>query len=359
MADQLVLIGTYTASGKSKGIYSFALDDATGKMTPIGLAAEVRNPSFLAIHPSRRFVYAVNEVADAGGQRSGAVTAFSLQAATGKLELINSVPTKGAGPCHLTVDRTGKYLVVVNYGGGSTAFFPIRSDGGLEEATAFYQHEGKSVNPRRQERPHAHSVNISANNRFAIVADLGLDQLLVYRLDASKGTFTPHNPPYLSMTPGAGPRHFAFHPKRPFAYAINELASTITALRWDEGKGVLQKIAEVSTLPAGYKGDTTTAEVVVHPSGRFVYGSNRGHDSIAVFRVNEKDGSLTLIEHTSTQGRTPRNFAIDLTGRWLIAANQSSDNLVVFSIDSATGKLTPTGQVLEAGSPVCVRFVRR
>jgi 6-phosphogluconolactonase len=255
------------------------------------------------------------------------------------------------------VDKTGRNVLVANYGSGSVACLPVKEDGRLAEASAFIQHTGSSVNPQRQQGPHAHSVNMSPDNRFAMVADLGLDEVLVYRFDPVKGSLAANDPPFAKVKPGSGPRHFAFHPGGKFAYVINELASTVTALAYDARRGILSEVQTVSTLPPGFTGTSTTAEVQVHPSGKFLYGSNRGHDSIAVFGIDARKGTLTPIEHVPTQGKTPRNFGIDPTGSYLLAANQSSDNVVVFRIDPQTGRLTPTGQVLEVGIPVCVKFV--
>jgi 6-phosphogluconolactonase len=321
------------------------------------LAAETVNPSFLAIHPNRRFLYAVGEVMEFQGQKSGAVSAFSIDPATGKLTFLNKMSSRGMGPCHVSVDKTGKCVLVANYGSGSVAALPLKPDGSLSEATAFVQHTGSSVNPERQKGPHAHSINLSPDNRFAIAADLGLDQLLVYRFDPEAGSLTPNDPPFAKVNPGAGPRHFAFHPNGQFGYVINEMQSTVTALAYDAANGAFQELQTISTLPEDFKEENSTAEVQVHPNGRFLYGSNRGHNSIAVFAIDAAKGTLTPVERVSTQGRTPRNFGIDPTGSWLLAANQSTDNVAVFRIDPDTGRLTPTGQVLDVPSPVCVKFL--
>ncbi len=350
----LVYFGTYTGGkSSSKGIYVARFDARTGTLGDPELAAEVANPSFLAIHPNRRFLYAVGE---SGGPQGGAVSAFAIERPSGLLKSINQVSSRGRGPCHLTVDATGRYVLVVNYSSGSTAVIALGEDGSLGESTAFVQHAGSSVNPKRQEGPHAHSVNLSPDNRFAVVADLGLDQVLVYRFDATRGSLEPNDPPFVRVAPGSGPRHFAFHPSGRFAYVINELASTITAFRWDGARGTLSEIQTVSTLPQDFSGENYTAEVVVHPNGRFLYGSNRGHDSIAAFAI-DGEGKLSLIGLTSTEGSFPRNFALDPTGRWLFAANQRSDTVVLFRVDPKSGKLGSAGRTLRIGSPVCVRFV--
>lgn len=267
------------------------------------------------------------------------------------------MPSRGAGPCHLTVDSRGRNVLVANYGSGSIAVLPIGYDGRLSEASEFIQHSGSSVNPKRQQGPHAHSINLSPDNRFAIVADLGLDQVLVYRFNPAYSTLAVNDPPFTKMNPGAGPRHFAFHPSGKFAYVISELQSTVTAFAWAAGPGTLSEIQTISALPKDFSGESYCAEVQVHPSGKFLYGSNRGHDSIAVFTVDENKGTLTPVEYASTQGKWPRNFGIDPSGAFLLAANQNSDNITVFRIDAKTGQLKPTGQTLEVGAPVCVKFV--
>ncbi len=351
-----IYVGTYT-DGKSKGIYTSRLNLETGELTPAELAAEVKNPSFLAIHPNGQHVYAVSEVADAGRTPTGAVVALAVEPKTGMLKRLNAQSSQGAGPCHLVVDQAGKNVLVANYGGGSCAVLPIGADGKLGEATAAIQHVGKSVNPGRQEGPHAHSINLDPVNRFAFVADLGLDKILIYRFDPGKGTLTANDPPSAAVVPGAGPRHFAFHPTGKFAYVINEMASTVTAFRYDAARGSLQELQTISTLPDGYKESTSTAEVVVHPSGKFLYGSNRGHDSLAVFTIDPATGRLTAAGHQPTGGKTPRNFAIDPAGKWLMAENQGSGTIVVMQIDATTGGLSPNGVMLDVPSPVCVRMM--
>jgi 6-phosphogluconolactonase len=352
--DFIVYIGTYTNT-TSKGVEAFRLNSATGELKPLGTAAEVQNPSFVAIHPNNQFLYAVSETGTYQGQKTGFVSAYSIDAATGKLTLLNQAATRGSGPCHINVDRSGRMVLISNYSAGSVTAIPIGADGKLGKAGTTIQHHGKSVNPKRQDAPHAHSVNFSADNRFAVVADLGVDRIYVYRFDPATGWLYSNDPPFVAAAPGAGPRHFAFHPKGKLAYAINELASTIAIYDWDAKKGTLTPGATVKTLPADFSGESTTAEVVVHPNGKFVYGSNRGHDSIAIFAVKGKN--LELIGHEKTQGRTPRNFAIDPTGKWLIAVNQNGQNLVLFSIDPKTGKLNAKSNIEKVGSPVCVRFV--
>jgi 6-phosphogluconolactonase len=354
----IAYIGTYT-NKQSKGIYAFRFDASTGKLTPLGLAAEATSPSFLAVHPNRKFLYAAIEVNEFGGQKAGAVSAFSIDLNTSKLKFLNTVSARGTGPCHVSVDKTGKDVLVANYDGGSVAVLPVNDDGSLRDASAFVQHTGSSVNKERQEAPHAHCFFTSPDNRFALAADLGLDEVVVYRFDPARGSLTPNNPPFGKTPPGSGPRHFAFHPNGRFVYVINEIKCTLSTFSYDAAHGTLKELQTVSTLPDGYKvtGDDSTAEVRVHPSGKFVYGSNRGHDSIAVFAVDSAKGTVTPVERVSTQGKTPRGFGIDPTGGYLIAGNQDSDSLVVFRIDPKTGRLTPTGQKLEAFAPVDVEFV--
>jgi 6-phosphogluconolactonase len=357
-ADEfLAYVGTYTGA-KSKGIYAFRFDSETGKAGEVSLAAETKSPSFLAIHPNNKYLYAVGETDRTGEKPGGAVTAFSI-GIDGNLEKLSQASSGGAGPCHLVVDRSGKYVLVANYGGGSIAALPIDEQGRVGEATAFIQHKGSSVNPQRQREPHAHSINLDRANRFAVAADLGLDKVLVYRFDAARGSLTANDPPSASVKPGAGPRHFAFHPSGKFAYVINEIQVTVTAFAYDAERGELKELQTISTLPEGtsVKPQYSTAEVQVHPSGTFLYGSNRGHDSIAVFAIDGEKGTLAQVQVEPTRGKTPRNFAIDPTGRYLLAENQSSDTIAVFAIDQKTGKLSATGQIIEVPAPVCIRFV--
>ena len=347
-------IGTYT-SPKSKGIYRFEFDTSTGKLTGPELAAETKDPSFLAIHPTLKFLYAVGE-GGLPGQKGGAVSAFALDTKTGELKPLNQHSSVGSGPCYIVIDRAGKNALVANYGGGSVAVLPIGTDGKLSEASAFVQHKGTEG---QKVTPHGHSINVDAANRFAIAADLGLNQLLVYKFDAAKGTLTPNDPPFLATAAGAGPRHFAFHPNGKWAYVINESNMTLDAMSYDAEKGTLTKLQTVPTLPKDVTGKGfSTAEVVVHPSGKFVYGSNRGQNSIVGYAIDEK-GELKLIGHQSEGIKTPRNFNIDPTGKFMIVANQDGNSLVVYSVDAKTGELKTTGITAEVGKPVCVKFVTK
>jgi 6-phosphogluconolactonase len=353
--EWIAYVGTYTRQ-KSKGIYAYGFQPGTGKLTAMGLVGETVNPSFLAVHPNQRFLYAVNEVSTYQGQPAGSVSAFSIDAATGQLKPLNTVSSRGSGPCHVAVDKSGHWLFVANYNSGSVAAYPVHDDGTLGEASAFVQHSGSGANPQRQRGPHAHSANLSPDSRFVFVADLGLDQILAYRLDPSKGTLTANDPAFTKIAPGSGPRHMAFRPDGRFAYVVGEMSATVTAFRYDSSRGSLEELQTVSTLPNDFTGAKSGAEIAMHPNGKFLYASNRGHDSIAVFSIDAGKGTLTAVDRVPTQGKTPRNFAIDPTGAYLIAANQDSDNLVVFRIDPKTGGLTPTGDVFETPSPVCVTF---
>ena len=351
-----VFVGTYT-NAKSKGIYRLELDLASGKLTDLQLAGASASPSFLAIHPTGQYLYAVGE---SGGKGGGSVSAFALDRKTGDLKFLNRQSSVGAGPCHIVVDKTGKNALIANYGGGSAAVLPILADGSLTESSSFQQHKGSSVNKSRQEAPHAHSINLDKGNRFAFVADLGLDKVLVYRFDAETHKITPNDPPAAEVAPGAGPRHFAFHPNGNYAYVINEMDMTVTAFDYDAEKGTLKNRQTLSTLPAGAAGKNfSTAEVVVHPSGKFLYGSNRGHNTIAIFSVDASSGDLKAVGHQGYKIKTPRNFAVEPSGRYLLVANQDGDSIVVFAINQQTGELTPAGEPAPVPMPVCIRFLAK
>ncbi|MGH9378562.1 MAG: lactonase family protein, partial [Terriglobia bacterium] len=354
-ANDLVYVGTYTQS-QSRGIYVYRFNEHTGKITPLGLAAKTTNPSFLTASPDGRYLYAINEVDTFKGQKSGAVSAFAIDPKTGKLTLLNQVASRGAGPAYVATDKTGRYVLVANYNGGNVAVFPVRKDGGLGPASAFVQDKGHSVNPARQSKPYAHSINVSPDNRFAIAADLGLDKLLVYRFD--RGSLAPNDPPYATVKPGSGPRHFIFSPDGKYMYVESEMASSLTVFSYDAQRGALRPVQTVSSLPPDFRGKSTGAEVQALPSGRFLYASNRGSDSLAVFAINRRNGTLKPVEYVPAGGKTPRMFAIDPSSTYLFAANQDSDNIVIFRINKATGKLTPTGQQIKLSSPVCVVFVK-
>ncbi len=344
-------VGTYTR-GRSEGIYLLHVDPATGAMGDARLAAATENPSFLALDAAARHLYAVGEAGE------GTVSAFAVDAESGELALLNTQPSLGSAPCHVSVHPSGRLAFVANYGSGSVCVLPVGEDGRLGEATHFVQHEGSSVDPKRQAGPHAHSMTPDESGRFVYAADLGLDRVMIYRVDAAAGTLEPGDPPHVDVAPGSGPRHLAFHPAGRWAVLIHEMGNTLTVFERDPAAGALREIQTVGTLPEGFEGASTTADVHVAPSGRFVYGSNRGHDSIAVYAVDPDTGRLACVGHEPTGGRTPRSFAIDPTGTFLLAANQDSDNIVAFRIDGDTGRLTNTGNVADVPAPVCLTFVR-
>jgi 6-phosphogluconolactonase len=348
-----VYFGTYTGNG-SQGIYVANFDGSTGQLTSPTLATQTAQPSFLAITPDHKFLYAINELDEFQGQPVGAVSAFSIDSASGKLTLLNQVSSRGGGPAHITLDQTGRYILVANYGGGSVAVFARNSDGSIGELTSFVRHVGSSVNPQRQEGPHAHCIAMSPDNRFAVVADLGIDQLLEYPFDEKHGTLGEAR--IVHTDPGVGPRHLVFSENGKFLYVVNELASTVTVYSYDHRDGFMKSLQSITTLPANFKGGNTSAEIALHPNGKFLYASNRGDDSITVFAVHGRKGTLTPIETVSTGGKTPRNFALDPTGSWLVAANQNSNTVVTFRVDKKTGQLTAAGQPMQVYSPVMIDF---
>jgi len=351
-----VYAGTYTHKG-SEGIHVYRLDPSTGKLEPTSTAS-TENPSFLTFDPTCRYLYAVNEVGSYQGQPGGAISAFKVDAKTGALTLINQQPTHGSAPCHVSVGLDGQYAYVANYNGGNLTVLPIAEDGALGEPSDVVQHHGSGAHPRRQTRPHAHSITIDPTDRFAFACDLGIDKIMIYRIDQTPGKLVPHDPPWVDVHPGAGPRHFCFHPTYRYAYVINEVDSTLTAFSYDQEKGVLSEVQTVSSLPAGVTvPNNTTADIHIAPSGRYLYGSNRGHDSIAIFAIDAQTGQLELVGHESTQGKTPRNFGLDPSGTLLLAAHQDSDSIVSFHVDTETGLLTSAGHITEVSMPVCVKIV--
>ncbi len=352
-----VYIGTYTGP-KSQGIYLARFYPATGKLGKLSLAANTPSPSFLALHPKLPVLYAVGEASQLGPKKEGAVSAFRINAQTGDLTLLNQKPSGGRGPCHLSLDPSGKWVLVANYGSGSIAVLPVESGGRLGSACAIVQHQGSSANPKRQAGPHAHFITTDPSDSFVLACDLGLDKVLVYRFNKSTGAHTPNVPPAAMLEAGSGPRHLAFSPDGHRLYVVSEMGSTVTAFDYDSERGALRQFQSVSTLPRDFGGDNIAAEVAVHPSGKFLYASNRGHDTIAVFRIAQPTGRLTPVEYQSSWGKTPRHFAIDPTGRWLLAADQDSDRIIVFRINQRSGRLRPTGQVVDVGAPVCILFSR-
>ena len=353
----LAYIGTYTTKQESKGIYAYNFNPATGEFTSIGLAAETTDPSFVAVHPNGKYLYAVNEVGDYNGDKSGAISSFEIDRKTGKLKFLNQVSTHGAGPCFVSLDKTNRFVLVANYDGGSVATFQIEPDGSLSVARGFVQHGGNSVDKERQEGPHAHWIATSPDNHFALVADLGLDDVLVYKFDDVQGKLTPNSPPYAQVKAGSGPRHLAFAPNGKFAYLVTEMASTVVAYSYSAEKGTLQTLQTLPMLPKDYSGVREAAEITVHPNGKFVYASNRGSaNSIAAYKIDGAKGTLTQTGIFPTGGKIPRHFTIDPTGKFLIAANADSGNIVTLKIDEATGALSPTGKEVSVPSPVCITF---
>ncbi len=342
----------------NSGIHSYKVDRVTGAFSFLSATEGPDHPSFLALHPTRPVLYSVCRLREPDKHGCGGVRAYAITSKDGKLEFINQQSSMSDGPCHLEVDETGRFVLVANYSGGSVAMLPLREDGGLEKATGFVKHEGSSIHPGRQENPHPHSINVAPGNCFAFVPDLGTDRIMCYRMDLDQGVLMPHDPPSTQVKAGAGPRHLALHPSGRFAYLINELDSTLIAYALDVERGTLAELQTISTLPEGFEGENYCADVHVSPCGRYLYGSNRGHDSVAVYRIDEQKGILTSIETQATQGAWPRNFAVDPQGRFLWAANQNGDSIVGFRIESKSGKLEATGQTVKAQSPYCIKLYR-
>jgi 6-phosphogluconolactonase len=354
MSDYLVYIGTYSG-GDTDGIHVHRLDMTTGALTPQSSISGITNPSFLDIAPNRRFLYAIGEVSEVNGKPGGAIAAFAIDQQSGALTHVNTESTVGTGPCHISIDQAGRYALVANYGGGSVAILPIREDGSLGEATDFVQHEGSSVDPTRQKEPHAHSIMVAPNNKHAFAPDLGLDKILVYAIDHDRGKLTAQTPG--QVDPGQGPRHLDFHPDGKRAYVINEMGNTITVFDYDADAGTLAATQAISTLPEGYSETSHTADIHIHPNGRFLYGSNRGHDSLVVCAIDPDNGQLAVVEIVPTGGANPRNFGLDPTGAYLLVGNQDTNDIFVFSVDGDTGKLTPTGHKAEVPKPVCHKLI--
>lgn len=353
----LAYFGTYTGKS-SKGIYAARFDPAKGSFTSPILAADVVNPTFLALHPNGKWLYAVNETDDFEGKRAGALSAFSINNASGRLTLLNQKLSGGTGPCHVSIDKSGKCALVANYGSGSIATFKIESDGRLSDPASNIQNNGSSANPQRQTGPHAHQILADAANRFVFVCDLGLDKVMVWKFAPEQALLSAHEPAWASVKPGAGPRHLAFDSRNRFAYVVNELDSTLMAFSYDAKAGKLSEIKTLSTLSEGFKANNSGAEVQVHPSGKYVYTSNRGENTIALFAIEARTGVPRYIKAESVRGKTPRHFTIDPTGRWLIVENQDSNNVVVFAVSQRTGELSPVEGSLEVGAPVCLVFAK-
>lgn len=357
LSAQLMYVGTYT-DGTSKGVYAYRFDNKTGKATPLGLMAASESPSFLAVHPSGKYLYAVNELDNYQGGRAGAITAWSIDKATGKLTLLNQVSSIGPWPCHLIVDAGGKMLMVANYAGGSFASFPIGADGKLGESASFFQETGSGPDKSRQTAPHAHSVNLTKNNKFMLGADLGTDKIDIFKLDPATGKMTENNPASAMVKPGSGPRHLVIAPDQKHVYVLSEMASSVTTFEFDANTAAMKDIGVVSALPADFKGQSTAAEIQISADGKHLYTSNRGHDSIAVFSIDPKTALPTLVQNMSTGGVMPRGFVLDPSGRFLIAGNQKTNTIAIFRVDAASGKLTPNGEKIDLGAPVSFVFVR-
>jgi 6-phosphogluconolactonase len=349
-----IYVGTYTGPN-SKGIYAFRYDASQLALEPLGVVGEMPRPSFLALSPDRRFLYAVSELGN-DGKSEGYVYAFAIEPATGKLAFLNRQPSGGGGACHLVVDKSGKFLLVANYGSGSAASFPLKLDGSIGDRISKIQFEGSGPNAGRQRGPHAHAVVLSPDNRFVFVPDLGTDHVQILRFDSSNGSLARNTPAKVAVKAGAGPRHFTFSPDERFAYLLGEMGSLVVAFRYDSSTGGLTEIQSASTLPDGFTGENNSAEIVVDPGGRFLYASNRGHDSIAVFSIDRKTGKLERTQIESAQGRTPRNFTIDPIGRHVLVAGQDSNRIALFNRDAQTGKLTFVGKSVDVPSPVCLLF---
>jgi 6-phosphogluconolactonase len=353
---ELLYVGTYTEGGRPDGIYLIRMDRRSGKLRRVASVNAGANPSFLAIHPNRRVLYAVNELETHNGRPTGVVSAFALARDTGALTRLNEQPSEGGAPCFVSVDRSGRVVLVANYVGGSIALLPIQGDGSLAPATSVPQHTGRGPNAARQGGPHAHCIVADPSNRFVLAADLGADRVFVYRLDLDRKSLRRVERGDAIMRSGAGPRHIAFHPTLPLVFVANELDSTVATLRFDAERGALSLLDTRSTVPAGWTGTNYPADIHVAPSGRTLYVSNRGHNSIAVFSVAES--TLVLDQVVSTEGDWPRNFSLDPTGRWLLVANQRSNSVVVFARDQNSGRLTPTRERIALPSPACLRFWR-
>lgn len=348
---ELIYVGTY-----SKGIYGFRYDPEKANLEPIGYLGEIQNPSFLILHPEHQYLYAVSELTGSGDPIGG-VASFSINPENGSLTMLNKRSSEGSAPCHLALDKTSKMLMVANYVNGAVASFPVLENGSLGELASLMKASGHSVDKGRQDGPHAHEVVVSADNRFAFVPDLGLDHIRIYQIDPSTAKMTPSDPPFVKMTPGSGPRHLVFSGNEKFAYVISELASTVTVFAYHPESGSMTELQTVSTLPPDFKGENGAGEIKLDHSGRFLYASNRGYDSIAVFSINKEIGTLSEVQIEKIDGKMPRYVALDPEGEHLLAANQKSDNILVFKVDQMSGKIAPTGQNVQSPSPVCLAFL--
>lgn len=344
-----LLVGTYTKRS-SEGIYTYRFNAKTGAFSAVGTTKDIKNPSFLAVAPNQKWVYAVSELDTEGG-----VFAYRFDPKTGQLTFLNQQPSGGGAPCHLEVDKTGQCVIVGNYVGGNLSILPLAASGALQPHQQKIQHEGKSINAKRQESPHVHSVNIAANNQDVFVADLGTDKIYHYALNAKNATLTPAKQPFIKVTEGSGPRHFAYHPTLPIAYLLQELDATVTAFKYENG--TLTPFQIMETLPQNSKENVWSADIHLSPDGKFLYGTNRSNNEIFIFSIHSKTGSLTYVGSQSVEGKVPRNFAIDPTGNFLLVANQESDDITIFKRNKKTGKLLFTGQKISVSMPVCLKFV--
>ena len=340
----ILYTGTYSTRG-SKGIYVLQFDRKQGKLTELQTVSGGSNPSFVAVNPNRKFVYSINE------NRNGEVTSFQINPFNGFLTKINEQPSIG-GPAHVSVDPKGRFVYVSNYGGGTLSIYPLKKDGSLGVASGIIRHDGSGPNAQRQKEPHTHSAVPSLNGKFVYVSDLGIDKIMIYQV--KDGTLTPAESPYFKSTPGSGPRHFALHPSGKFAFSAEELTSTITSLRVDKSTGALTQMERVSMLPEGFTATSSAADIHVSPDGKFVYASNRGHDSLVIYAIDPATGKLTFVGHESTGGKVPRGFMMDSKGEYILAGNQNTDNIVVFKRDRSTGKLTRMGEQ-KVPAPVCIQ----
>jgi 6-phosphogluconolactonase len=379
--DYFVYFGTYTGfrfvrhsktqgvgESRSKGIYVSRFSAATGSLSEPELAAEITNPSFITISPDNRFLYAVTEDPLSLGpplDHVSFVSAFAIDSSTGKLRLLNTLPSGGTSTCFISMDKTGKYVLMAHFGSGSVSVIRVKGDGSLGEQTSFIQNIGHSVNPAIQTGPHAHSILVSPDNKYVVVSDLGLDKVLIFHFDEKTGELTPPDPPFATVHPGGGPRHFAFSPSGKFGYQLSEMSGVVDAFAWDPTAGTLTHLQSVETKPDTFAGENHSAEITVSPDGKFLYESNRrntgdtgwGPDTIGIFAIDPDKGILTLVDQTLSGAIMPRNFAIDPTGSFMLVAHQYSNNVIVFKIDNATGRLTKTGNEIQLQVPVCIQFV--
>jgi len=355
-AAYFVFFGTHI-TGDGKGFSLSRFDSDTGTLSTPTFLLQLPAPAYFILHPDGKHLYTCDSGDTFNGQPGGGISALAIDPQTAKLTLLNQQPSGGADPSYISLDKAARHVLVANYKGGNIAVFALKPDGSLGDRTAFIQHTGKSIDPIRQNHAYAHSIRVDPSGKFALVADLGQDKLFVYRYDENAGTLTPNDPPFATVKPGSGARHVIFHPNGQFVYLNTEMGSTVTVFAWDGSSGALSEIQTVSSLPADFKGVSAAAEIVVHPNGKFLYVSNRGMDTLAVFAIDQEMGKLTNIQYIPTQGKTPRNFAIDPTGQWLLITNHGSNNAMVFHIDPATGELTPHGDPIAVPYPFCERFL--